>query len=303
MSDLFRSPPETKLTFKEAFLWILLSVFLISGPAAIALYYYQGVRQVHVHDSKYNIVALVQTGPEKEPLKTTFLAELLDLSVDHPTNLYQFSTYEAKKKLLECTLIKDAEVKKIKPGTVYVDYTVRQPVAFLGDFTNTAVDLEGSLFPFKPFFAPKKLPEIYLGAQAEEQQLQWGSKSESLRLQLALTVLRQLNMNFLSKNTYLQRIDVSKADAPSYGQREIILVFEDWTETDYTSRPILCCYPIILRVSPATYITALSNFQNLKKELYRKFTAPEVKDEKQVITYPVTVIDFRLPHLAFIKYG
>ena len=87
-------------------------------------------------------------------------------------------------------LIKKASIKKIPPGTLYIEYQMRVPLAYLGDYTNTALDEEGYLFPFSPFFTPKKLPIIYLGLQQDD--AQWGmTLKQDQRLQLAFDLLKK----------------------------------------------------------------------------------------------------------------
>ena len=159
--------PHEKLHLRKALLWILLSVFFITGSSAAALVYFQYVREKQKLDPANNIVAIVQTSSDVEGLRTVYLAELLNLSVDRPTNLYSFNSKEARQKLLSSPLIKDANVRKIRPGTCHVDYTLRKPIAFIGDYTNTAIDANGVVFPFKPFFTPKILPSLYLGEDEE----------------------------------------------------------------------------------------------------------------------------------------
>jgi hypothetical protein len=82
------------------------------------------------------------------------------------------------------------------------------------------MDAEGVLFPFHPFFSPKRLPSLVLGLKKED--IVWGKKVESRKRFLAFQVLSELE----SKKSLLMpvKIDVSKADAPSLGQRQIVVV-------------------------------------------------------------------------------
>lgn len=204
---------------------IFLSVLLISGGAwAIwgGYYYFWSAR---AYDPKYEIVAIVQTGPEKEALKTPFLAELMKLSADRPINLYQLNLQEATKLLLSFPLIKEAVLKRIPPGTLYVDYTIRKPIAFIGDFTNTAVDQDLYLIPFKPFFSPKNLPEVILGG--DEQTLRWGDRLSGASTELAFRILNRLKNGNLGERLLPTKLDLSKADAPSLGEQRIVLVIEE----------------------------------------------------------------------------
>ena len=84
----------------QAFAWVFLSTVLVSGSAIAALQYYKHVRGKRFHDEKYNIVAIVQSTSGNEAVKTVYLAELMELSVDKPVNLFQFDSDEAQKKIL-----------------------------------------------------------------------------------------------------------------------------------------------------------------------------------------------------------
>src|SRR5262245_27517132 len=138
---------KSQLPLRRALLWIAVITCLVSGSTGAGIWYYLHVKKIRMQDDAYRIIAIVQSGPQKETLRTVYLAELLSLSVDQPTNLYQFHLETAKKKLSASPLIKSAEIKKMKPGTLLIEYTSRAPVAFLGDFTNTALDDEGFLIP------------------------------------------------------------------------------------------------------------------------------------------------------------
>lgn len=200
---------------KQAFLRIFIVTLVVSGIPWIAFISYSYLILSRENDPKYEIVAIVETTLNQESLKNAFLAELLDLSVDQPTNLYSFSLSNAKKKLLNFPCIKEASVKRIPPGIVSIDYTLRKPVALLGDYTNTAIDKEFYPFPFSPFYSPKKLPIIRLGLD----QVKWGEKIINPKLKLAFQVLESLE-----KEEPFQ-IDVSLVDATSLGDQKIIVQF------------------------------------------------------------------------------
>jgi len=283
-----------KIPLRSALGWILLNTICISGTAFLGWYYFQHDRQGRLHDPKFDLVAIVQTGPEKEVLKTEYLAELLDLSIDRPTNLYRFSTQEARSKLLASPLIKEAEVKKIAPGTVYIDYAIRKPVAFLSDYTNTALDAEGNLFPVKPFFTPKRLPEIYLGFDQDESISEewkgegatpWGRQLKQSKAVLALSLLTLISKHCCSEKSHLRRIDVSRAFASAYGKRQIVIVMEDLISE---SEPAFSYYTRIMRLSTENFRQDLANYLVLHERFINN--VPEHK-----------IIDLRLSSLAFLS--
>ncbi len=268
------------MPLNRALLWIFISILTISGTACMGWLYYLNGRERRLRDEQYRIVALVQRVSQGEALKSIYLAELLNLSLDRPINLYAFNLKEAKKKLQACPLIKRAKVKKILPGTLYIDYEVRTPVAYLGDIANTVIDEEGILFPFRPFFTPKCLPILYLGREKEEP-YRWGNcLKEAPLLQLAWSVLKQFE-ELLGKKFYLRQLDIAQAFAESEGKRQIILVLEERAKPAHT---------VFLRLNVDDEGQSLANFQTLQGHLFN-----DSFPSKQV------TIDMRLPQLAFIK--
>jgi hypothetical protein len=264
--------PSKQIPLSRALLLILLSTLMVSGTALMATLYYLHVKEMRLHDSQYRIVALVQECDQKEPLKTGYLAQLLDLSVDQPTNLYKFNIKEGERKLMSCPLIKKAVIQKISPGTLFVQYQVRIPVAYLGDYTNTAIDSEGYLFPFQPFFTPKKVPVIYLGIES-----QWGdSIDQQDKFVLVLDLLKNLEP-VVNESMYVKQIDVSDAFSESYGNRQIVVILTSLIQGN----------SYILRLNAEQYKEGLENFRLLKNNLKEQ--------------HPLTMIDFRISHLAFIK--
>lgn len=296
-------PGKEKIPLNQALFWILLSTLLVSGTAAIGLLYYQYIKEIHANDDAYRIVAIVQTVPENEGLKTVYLAELLDLSLDKPLNLYRFNTKEATRKLLSSPLIKEARVKKIRPGTIYVDYIMRSPIAFLADYSNTVIDGEKYLFPYKPFFTPKRLPEIYLGASLSDRSndILWGVPVEGEPVELALSLLHYLQKKFGHEACQVKRIDVSKAYASSCGQREIILMLEEQMEHTVKGKTRHYQFPRILRLNTESYLQGLANYRVLQKHLLKQELSTLAANDKALVKQPVRIFDLRLSHLAFVS--
>lgn len=297
------SDSSNKIPLGKALKAILLSVIFISGSATLVFLYLQNVREKQKFDPAYNIVALVQTRTENEALKNVYLAELLNLSIDRPTNLYSFNSKEAQAKLLSSPVIKHATVKKMRPGTILVDYVMRRPIAFIGDYSNTAIDADGVIFPFKPFYTPKKLPTIYLGetgAVDENGELVsnfvWGEKLQHQAKELSFEVLDYFTNCCSDSLSSLVRIDVSKAFAQSYGQRQIVLSVEDYKTQVMDGNPVIVTTINILRLSPINYKEQLANYLVLRSHLQGEVNA-ETKRTKAI------TIDLRLSELAFItKY-
>lgn len=303
-------PESKKIPLSQALLWIVGSMIVVSGTSYSLLNQYLRYQKNKVRSSKFSIESIIQTGPQKEALKTVYIAELLGLSRDKPISSLLFDPQAAKKLLLASPVIKEADVKIMNSSTVYVDYTVRQPVAWLYDFENVAVDDEGYLFPVSPFFTPKNLPEIYLGLDSFDKdsldpnrpKAGWSAPIKSPLLDLAFNILRLLDEPSFKDLFLVKRIDVSMADAPSYGYREIILVIEDEIPVQDPKKEVRFIFPRVLRLTTKNYTQELSNFLNLREKLLdedsRSLNVPD--GDVAFIRHPERVIDFRIPRLAFI---
>jgi len=272
---------QNKIPALYVFLWILLSTLLVSGTALMGWLYYLHVRNLRLNDEQYNIVAIIQKNAQKEALKTVYLAQLLDLSLDQPISIYMFDEEEGEKKLIASPLIKKVKITKIRPGTLYIDYQVRTPMAYLGEYSNTAIDQEGYLFPFQPFFTPKVLPAIYFSRFKSD--VKWGESLKTKEeFQLAINVLKKLQSS-INDSFYIKQLDVSQAFSENYGQRQIVVALGKNESRNKTEEMTY------LRLNPDNYQQNLDNFITL--QLYA--TRHQMK---------CRVIDFRLSQLAFIQY-
>lgn len=201
-----------KKIFGLFFLTFILGLGIYFGTTALWKY----VKEFQIQKKQHDIQILVQTGPIYEALNSLFLEEILDLSSDRPSNLFTFDLKEAKQKLLDSHIIQQVELKKIKPNIVMVDYALRKPVGFLGEFANTAWDEEGKLFPFFPYFRPRHLPKVYFGGGDSESL--WGTTLDKGKLQLAMHLLASLS------GYPIESMDLSWIDHPSLGKKEMIVV-------------------------------------------------------------------------------
>lgn len=251
---------------------------------------------------KYNVQVLIQTGPEKEALKSMYLAELLGLSVDNQTNIFKFDLEEAKRKLLSSPLIEKATVQRYLPNAIYVDYKVRKPLAWLYDLTNFAIDKNGYIFPISPFFPPKILPEIYLGDKSiihSKDFLKGPLKSEKIDLAIEIyNVLGKLQgFSFTVK-----RIDVSNAFLQSFGKKEIVLELEHELRIPFKDREISYAFPRIIRLCVKDYESQLSNYFSLNESMMADYRRQLVITDNTPsnIRFAKKVIDMRIHKLAFI---
>jgi hypothetical protein len=305
-----RSPKSKHIPLVHALAWIVGSALLVSGTSQLCIKHFMKNRSYAQGKALQVIQTMVQTGPQREALKTEYLAELLGISADFPPLAANFDLKAAEMKLRACPLIADARVKLLKPSTLYVDYTIRQPVAWAGDYENVAIDKAGCLFPFRPFFSPKNLPEIYIGlgafgAQADESDkpvAEWNRPLAGKYAELALTLLNLLNEPQVQELFTVKRIDVSKAFSESYGTREIILIAEDLIPINNNGREVQYLFPKILRLSTKNYAAELGNYLKLRPQLIENQRAgiKPSPEHHGTIRQKETIIDFRIPNLAFI---
>ena len=283
-------------------------VFLIASVLTTLLLFFSGVflwqkwQNSRLLNPNNAITAIVQTGPEKEALSSAYLAELLDLSRDRPTPLYGFDLKRGEQKLLSCPLIAAAKIKRLPPSALYIDYTVRKPIALIADYQNTAIDREGFLFPLSPFFTPKNLPEIYLGIVpfGEEQGGHWQTPLSNKPLRLAFDLIRLLADASWRQGVRITRIDVSNAFANSLGKREIVLFTEEELDHEKTTYR----FPKILRLSPKDYPQQLNNFFALQQKIFEDY-CHQIKNlpatPAPLVQFTPRIIDLRIPQTAFVQ--
>lgn len=253
-----------KLTGKQALGWIVSSVVIV-----LSLFFgirsgVSYIKKKRALDEKYKIVAIVQKSHSHDYIRAPYLAELLDLSTDQPVNLYAFDQKEAYQKLQETKVFKELKVHAYRPGVVFVEYTLRAPVALIIDFENRAIDKEGRhLFPMTPFFTAKNIPEIYLG------------RYEQKRIDFALQLIQFFKDTFPIFS--LKRLDVSHAFSKS-ANREIVLLIKD-TKKEYLVRVALKTYQEDL----SRFFTHLSTFDTVN---------PDAR---------LQIVDLRVPRIALIR--
>lgn len=246
-----------KLPFKKALTAIVAATIGITGGAVLSVLYYSHIFESQKNDPAFYLKYLDQKGD----LPSHYIEEVLGLCVDRKVNIHDFSVSKARKKLEESPLIAAAEVKKQMPDSCQVIYRLFEPVAVVTDWENAAVDQNGRLIPFLPFYDKMGLPQITVG---EVDHPAWGKKLRLARVHTALKILRKIPLQDLV------RLDVSRVDLPSFGQREIIVTLQD----------------AILRLNPDQWEDGWNNFLNMRSVLSHQ---------------PLQVVDLRIPKIAIIR--
>ncbi len=284
----------------RSILWIFTSAVLVNGLTFGGVKAYRFWQERRSIDYKVPIRAIVQTGPQKEALKTDYLAELLGLSQDKPTVCVDLDLKRAQKQLLASPVIKEAEVKIKEPGILYVNYTIRQPIVFLHDYENIALDEDRVPFPMVPFFSPKRLPQIYLGIEGK---LDWNKPLKGERVELAFELHKILQGPIASDLFNIKRIDVSNAFKRSYGRREIVLQTKDTIYSVKNGQEVCFNFPRILRLSTKKYTQELSNYLKYREKLLEreKMELQFPANDEKIVEQPLKIIDFRISQLAFME--
>lgn len=281
---------KAKLPLLHAVAWIVLSILIVSGSATIGTYYYLHYRKTLQQDERYTIVAVVQHCHTQDTLKTACLTELLQLSVDKPVNLYSFDLKQKSDLLHEFSPILQAQIKKIKPGTIYIDYHLRSPHAYIGDYANTAIDATGVLMPFAPYYTPKNIPTYILGLNIPSQNV-WGHRLKNNEMQLALALHRLFNEHF--QEVSIKQIDVSNAFAENCGRREIVVAVDEFFKIQVNGRVKYRRCPRVLRMTAESYPQQLADYQRLQVHL-------KTQSSNHPDFFKESVVDLRIPQLAFI---
>ncbi|MDR3623709.1 MAG: hypothetical protein P4L16_01050 [Chlamydiales bacterium] len=311
MRIAFSKKLEEKLPLWKAWLWIFCSIIFVLGCTWGTFLVLQYVHKMRIQDDRYTIVAILQTGPEKEVLNTSYLAELMGLSTDYKTNLIEFNEKKAAYALLTSPVIKQANVKKLIPGTVYVDYTVREPICTLYDYENVGMDQEGYIFPLRPFFSPKKLPEIYLGLLPfgmQEDEFgrvggSWNAPLNTKEAQFSIKLVKEFSSPEFQEQFRLLRVDASSAYSELYGQRQVVFVIEDVLHRQEEKGVVTYVFPRILRLNTEEYLQDMQKYLLLREKLIDDaLLSMKNHANETYVRGPALIIDLRIPELAYIKY-
>jgi len=265
--------------------WIFVSLAAILIISAITFRIYQKWYShfASIRNSKqYYISGIYQTGPQKDAVSSIKLAELMKLSVDSPTHILDFDESQAEKNLLAYPLFKKVNVKKWKPASIFVDYTIRDPYLIVEDYEDVVMDKDGVLFPYSQFFSTKRLPKCYLGAN---ENFDLNEKKK-----LTLRCFQKAQSFFEGSAFKIESLDVSDAFSDSFAKREIIFKISQEFEEQI--------FPYYLRMSVVEIEKQLSNFLVLNKEFSKQQKLwlklyPNVSPKEKVV-------DLRIEGMALI---
>ena len=257
---------------------------LLTTGLSFKAYQHWYVNEVKIRSSSEFIISgIYQTGSKKEAISTNLLAEMLELSVDHPTHILDFDEKKMEKKLLSYPLFLSVKIQKKKPSSIMVDYEIREPLAICQDFNDALIDEHGVIFPYHTFFSQKNLPYVFLGVSEE------GDIEEKKRL--FLKILKTASFMLGDSNFKITAIDVSKAYLESFSKREIVI------KVQQDDQGVI--FPYFLRANTLDLEKPLSNFLVLSKELGKQQKL-WLKLNQGKLPQP-KIIDLRLDGMAFIE--
>lgn len=274
---------EQKLSYRRAFFYVILSTFLISGPAFAGWFYYQDLLKQRKSDPGYAIVSVIQGALGRSHFKTEELLKLLNLSDKEPVNLYRFDTAEAEKKLLASPLMRSVSIKKKYPNAIYIFYEMRDPIAYVGALPNTVIDKEGVLFPFHPYYTPKKLPLLQFSGEALA--LKWGdSVPYKEAFELSTKIIHKMQEKEW-EHFFLSEIALPSSPYASISSEILVTLHKksrEWFDKEKSGK-------WILKMDPKRFEPAFHFFLLLKEDVNLIKPATQVE------------VDFRLPSVAYVK--
>lgn len=163
----------------KSFLIVLLTTFLFWGPIFSFWFYKQGEER-----APEEIAKIATLSSSSEELKTEAIVEWLNLSVEKKMTLETFNLREGVQNLLKSLVILQAKIYKLPPSALVVSYTLREPLAYVLNWKNCAVDEAGVLFPLPHFSLQKSFRNWSLLLFPHLATAQWkGSISTNLHLQ------------------------------------------------------------------------------------------------------------------------
>ena len=259
-----------EIPYSTAFLILGGSMMLVASLFFSGRYLYDYILHSRFEDERYNIQYIYGASATSDAIDTSYLAELLNLSQDSPTNIYAFSERHGEALLKQTPIFQEVHLKKKMPDALSVKYVLREPVASIGGYQNTVIDSSGVPFPLRPYFSPKNLPRIFL----PDVTVEYGVSIVSKPLNQALFILHML------EGFTISLIDMRYVSAGSLGKRSITVVFQNEHSRHFVRLPV------------KEYQTALSNYLEMRGELL----VQERDQQKEE-----TVVDLRLPGYGYVS--
>lgn len=291
------------LPIRQSILLILKSIIWVSGTAWGLVFAWKGL-QAYIKGQQFLAKYVVQTGPQKEALPTALLVEVMELSSEPWIALPSINVELLEKKLLHCPVIESASVSKLAPNKLYVDYGLREPLAYLADVPGVALNDKGVLFATKPYLKQELLPTVYLGKFLDPywellRKEQWVEAGALGPLRLSVEVVEALKE--MVEPSEILLVDVSKSEELAFGKAELVVCLQDTLPNThaYALTPGAELAVVrYLRLDPKRWKEALRQYQLMRPSLW----AHEGQIRREGKQLKNMTIDFRLESLAYLRY-
>lgn len=96
-------------------------------------------------------------------LPSSVFANILQLSADRPMSMKQFSKHKAEDLLNQIGVFSYIHVDKLSDNKgIVIHYGLHQPLAYLGNISNTLINTQGQFMPHVPYYRPLHIPTVFL---------------------------------------------------------------------------------------------------------------------------------------------
>lgn len=245
-------------------LFIFASLCFVSLPTYLFLY---GKREA----VPKVLTTLIQKTSFSTPLSPRFFSDYLMLNPNGKwLELSKLDEKKIEQKLKEFPIFEKIQAHIIRTGELEIAYDLKKTQFLLADFTNLAIDPKGFIFPLKPFFPPKKIPQVYLGIQ----KVDWKIKNNIKKALEIQAFLEQI----LDDGIEIELIDLAKQEHPVASLKQIVVTLNYQGIKHY------------LRLSP----------DHLEKALLRYLALYKEKDLTEFVSQSL-VFDARFKKFATLK--
>lgn len=211
------------------------------------------------HSTKVSkpVLYIIQTGPQKGQLTTSRLCSMLNETTWSNILSGEGDELSVKNDLSSYSHIASVDAVAFKDKeTLYIDYTLKKPLFILGNVYNAAVDLNGSIFEYAPYYSAK-LPTLYIPSSEKSGR----DCLENRVCSIVKTMQPLLSLLQEKSSSNIERVDLRQMFADTLGKKEIVITisYDD-------RRHILRFSPFFLESGINSYILLLKDGEYIKKE-------------------------------------
>jgi hypothetical protein len=202
---------------------VILASVLFWGTVFFAWKWHCFQQKKRVEDPRWTLQRIAARSKTADRLPFPVLAEMAHVTADEPKSLFSVHPKELQRNLCKHPSIAYSRVWRLLPGTIGIEYALRQPVAILGGVKNVGIDAQGKLFFLSPFFASKRLPKIFLKNIYSQNLAALEREIRKEEIQEALMLLSSIPRFLGSYGFTVSAVDCSKKHHENFFAREIIV--------------------------------------------------------------------------------